>query len=94
MPLFIDFNIDKLKAMKNAGWKVYGTAAEGSDDYRDVNFSKKRILVLGSEGKGISAELIELIDQSLQIPMCQPVESLNVAVAGSILLFEMAHQPL
>ena len=94
VPLFTDFKIDQLQAMKRSGWKVYGTAAEGSDDYRTVDFSKKRILVLGSEGKGISAELTGLIDESLKIPMCQPVESLNVAVAGSILLFEMGHKPL
>ena len=89
MPLFTDFNIAKLKVMKNDGWKVYGTATEGSNDYRDVDFSKKRILILGSEGRGISDELIGLIDESVKISMCQPVESLNVAVAGSILLFEM-----
>ena len=94
VPLFTDFKINQLSAMKLDGWKVYGTAAEGSSDYRSIDFSKQRILILGSEGKGISDELTALIDESLKIPMCQPVESLNVAVAGSILLFEMAHQPL
>lgn len=94
VPLFTDFKSVQLEEMKWAGWKVYGTAAEGSRDYRDVDFSKQCVLILGSEGKGISAELTGGIDESLKIPMCQPVESLNVAVAGSILLFEMASQPL
>ena len=46
-------------------------------------------LVLGSEGRGIRAELLESIDKFVTVPMNPGVESLNVAVAGGILMYEL-----
>jgi TrmH family RNA methyltransferase len=48
--------------------------------------------VLGSEAHGLPAGLDDVIDASVQIPMAGRTESLNVAVAGSVLLFEAARQ--
>jgi len=52
---------------------------------KDLRFG----LVLGSEGKGISAHMKSLIERTVTIPMKKGVESLNVAVAGGILMYEL-----
>jgi TrmH family RNA methyltransferase len=49
-------------------------------------------LMVGNEGAGLSAEWLDLADQRITIPMPGPVESLNAAVAGSLLLYEASRQ--
>lgn len=50
------------------------------------------VLAVGNEGRGISAEILRLADGRITLPMAGPTESLNAAVAGSILLYEAARQ--
>jgi 23S rRNA (guanosine2251-2'-O)-methyltransferase len=50
------------------------------------------VLVLGSEDKGISREIIALADNQIKIPMTGTIESLNVSVAAGILLYEITRQ--
>jgi len=50
------------------------------------------VLILGSEDKGISRELIALSDHQIMIPMTGAIGSLNVSVAAGILLYEMVRQ--
>ena len=47
----------------------------------------KSALILGNEGRGIRSEILEKLDTKTYIPMSGLVESLNVGVAGSILMF-------
>ena len=53
---------------------------------RRGNFSEKIVLIIGSESAGVSEKLIEKADLRIEIPMPGPTESLNAAVAGSILI--------
>jgi len=50
------------------------------------------VIVLGGEGGGLSASLIESADERLTIPMQPPVESLNVATAAALVIYEAARQ--
>ena len=51
---------------------------------------KKRIgVIIGNEGNGVSAELIQASDKSVKLPMTDRVESLNAGVAGSIMMYEI-----
>jgi 23S rRNA (guanosine2251-2'-O)-methyltransferase len=50
------------------------------------------VLIMGSEDKGISRELISLSDQQVMIPMKGEIGSLNVSVAAGILLYEITRQ--
>lgn len=52
------------------------------------------ILALGAEGRGLSDEAQELAEVRLTIPLCAPVESLNVTVAGAVTLFELRRRRL
>ena len=55
--------------------------------YTDVSTDQALALVLGNEGQGVSEEVIQVADQTIYIPMPGQAESLNVAVAGGILMF-------
>ena len=79
--------------LKKRGFKLYGTSLnENSIDYRDLDFTKNTCFVLGAEKWGLSKELTAQVDKSIYIPMHGMVQSLNVSVAGAILLFEAVRQ--
>ena len=79
--------------LRQEGFKLYGTSLnENSIDYRDLDFTKNTCFVLGAEKWGLSKELITQVDESIYIPMNGMVQSLNVSVAGAILLFEAIRQ--
>ena len=81
------------KTLKKEGFKLYGTSLnENSIDYRDFDFTKSTCFVLGAEKWGLSNELNAQVDESIYIPMNGMVQSLNVSVAGAILLFEAVRQ--
>ena len=63
-----------------------------SIDYRECNFKGPTAFVLGAEKWGISEEATNLMDEHIHIPMRGMVESLNVSVAASALLFEAIRQ--
>jgi len=70
------------------GVKLYGTSNhECSMDITKVSF-KDVIVILGNEGQGISSELLELCDEMINIPLAPSCESLNVAAAASIIMWE------
>ncbi len=61
---------------------------EGAMDIRQCNLSRGAV-VIGSEGQGISAELLDLSDQAVIIPMGKQCESLNAAVAATVVMWQM-----
>ena len=61
-------------------------------DFREVDYTRPTCITLGQEGPGVSAELLELCDQTIYIPMVGAVESLNVSVAAAVTLFEAQRQ--
>lgn len=75
-----------------------GTAEGGSKAHFSIDWLKPSALVIGSEGKGLSADIREAIttDESvvkaIHVPMCPGIESLNAAVCGSVILFEYSRQ--
>jgi TrmH family RNA methyltransferase len=66
--------------------------AEGEKAYYEVDWTKPSTLIVGSEAKGASQEAEKLATERIVIPMQGKVESLNVAVAASVILFEAAQQ--
>ncbi|MEZ5923323.1 MAG: RNA methyltransferase [Hyphomicrobiaceae bacterium] len=68
---------------------VLGSAATGADDYRNAADRHPVLLLIGSEAKGLSAELTGLCHRLARIPMAGSTESLNAAIATAILLFEV-----
>lgn len=77
--------------LKTEEYPIYGTKVEYGADVRTLpkKDRKKYALIMGNEGKGISDEIASMCDKFLYIDMNDKVESLNVAVATSILLYEL-----
>ena len=84
---FIKDNLYKIIPMlKDKGYLVVGTDVRSGK--RPEMFSKKNIaFIIGNEGAGMSVELKELCDDFIYIPMSSEVESLNAAVASSIIMY-------
>ncbi|MGE5419556.1 MAG: 23S rRNA (guanosine(2251)-2'-O)-methyltransferase RlmB [Chloroflexota bacterium] len=81
-----------IEFLKDSGLKVI-CAEERSDVTADkALLSGPGVLVMGSEDKGISRELLSLADQRVSIPMTGKIGSLNVSVAAGILLYEIIRQ--
>ena len=78
---------EKMTEIKSLGYTFVGADIVDSTDYRQSEVKKNTALILGSEGGGLSDKTKAEIDIFVQIPMKQTVDSLNVAVAGSILMF-------
>ena len=85
--------ISAISELKKSGFKLFGTNINSkSIDYRNFDYSGNTCFVLGAEKWGLSDELISKVDESIFIPMTGMVQSLNVSVATSILLFEAIRQ--
>jgi len=75
-----------LKKLKQDGYSLLGCEQNNkSKPYNKVNYTKKVALVLGNETDGIAGECLNLLDQTLEIPMYGVNKSMNVLVAGSII---------
>jgi 23S rRNA (guanosine2251-2'-O)-methyltransferase len=78
--------------LKDSGLKVIGTADRAGKPATEADLTGPAVLILGSEDKGISRELINLSDHLVKIPMKGNISSLNVSVAACILLYETMRQ--
>lgn len=83
--------VQTLKDLQKRGCWVSGAEAGGKDVF-EVDLTGPRVLVVGSEGKGISRLVSETCDEIVSLPMLGAVSSLNASVAGSILLYEVLRQ--
>lgn len=81
-----------VEGLKEKGFWIYGTAADGSISFQRADLTGATALVIGSEGKGISAKLKEHCDGLLSIPMWGNLNSLNASVACGIVCWEAARQ--
>tara|TARA_B100000965_G_scaffold49180_1_gene36185 strand:+ start:168 stop:833 length:666 start_codon:yes stop_codon:yes gene_type:complete len=82
-----------ITSLKKSGFKLFGTTLnKQSKDYRELDYTGKACFVLGAEKWGLSENLINEVDERIFIPMSGMVQSLNVSVAASILLFEAIRQ--
>ncbi len=78
--------------LKDQGYWIAGADMEGRDYYYQADLRGPIAIVIGSEGKGIGRLVKEKCDFLLRIPMKGGVSSLNAAVAGAILLYEVRRQ--
>lgn len=79
-----------LRDWADHGLRIVGLDAGGDTDIDDFDGVDPTVLVVGSEGKGLSRLVRETCDEVLSIPMAGPVESLNVSVAAGIVLADIA----
>lgn len=89
MPFAVENNIHNvMNDLKTSGFTTYG-ADMGGTDIRDVKVKQKRALFLGSEGEGLTSRVSSKLDEIVSISMSHEFDSLNVSVAGAILMDRM-----
>jgi len=89
MPFMITPNIlDNFNELGQLGFEVYGAQMDGTN-INEISFATKRILVLGSEGKGLSKKVSSKVNHMVSIEMKHAFDSLNVSAAAAILIHRM-----
>lgn len=75
--------------LKKEGYQIYATKVNGGKSLKTIEKMEKFAIIMGNEGAGVSDNLMNLADEYLYIDMNSNCESLNVAVATSIILYEL-----
>jgi len=81
-----------LKHYQSQGWQIVATHSQAKHSLWQWNFLPPTILLLGNEGNGLTQELIDLADAVVSVPVADGVESLNVAIAGALVMYEVLRQ--
>jgi 23S rRNA (guanosine2251-2'-O)-methyltransferase len=84
--------VRSLEQMKKANIWIIGLDERGTPDYTDFDFNVDCVLVLGREGAGLHDLVKRTCDHLLRIPMAGKVSSLNVSVAGAVVMYEAMRQ--
>ena len=82
----------QVKHCQNQGWQIVATDSQASLTYWELDYSQPTLILLGNEGNGLSPELSALADTKISIPLNGGVESLNVAIAAALILYEAQRQ--
>lgn len=79
---------------KGQGFQVVATLPQATQTYWEIDFEQPTLILLGNEGAGLSDRLIACADCQVTIPLMPGVESLNVAIAAALLLYEARRQQI
>lgn len=85
---------DVLPDAKERGIQIIGTSLQANCSCYEIDFRHPTWIIVGNEGQGVSPEVSALVSQNVIIPMQGQAESLNVAMAATVLLFEASRQRL
>lgn len=83
---------DAVRSLKKRGIRTYAAHLEGRKDYDEEDYCQPCAFLIGNEGNGLRKEIADLADAYIKIPMAGQVESLNAAIAASVLMFEAGRQ--
>ena len=83
-----------VKSLKDKKFKIVVTSLDTDKDFFQESLKGKVLLTVGNEGNGVSDEVYELADTKVKIPMPGNAESLNVAIATSVIMYEKIRQDL
>lgn len=90
--LYVESIKDVIEKLQKAGVSVYAAHLDGKEYYDSFDFKKGAAFLIGNEGNGLKKETADLADAYLKIPMEGNVESLNAAIATTLLMYEAYRQ--
>ncbi len=90
--VYADNFTDALKKMQNGGVFVYAAHLKGRFNYTEPDYRKPTAFIIGNEGNGLTEAAAEAADTLVKIPMEGSVESLNAAIACTVLTYEAVRQ--
>jgi TrmH family RNA methyltransferase len=92
-PLLVESDLSALvKKYQSQGVKAIATLPTATKNYWEIDFTRPTLILLGNEGAGLSPQLAALADETVKIPLADGVESLNVAIATAVILYEARRQ--
>ena len=86
--------VNAVKLLRDSGFKIVGTSDKSQMPYTQADYTGPVAIVLGAEDKGISSDIMKLCDTRVLIPEFGHINSLNVSVAGGIMIYEVVRQRL
>ena len=93
LPFIVASNFeDCLEKVKGAGVKLVATHTKAMKSYEQENYQEATGFLIGNESGGLTREAFNLAQEWVRIPMKEQVESLNVAIATGILVYEAYRQ--
>lgn len=93
LPVASTLHLDEaIGAARAAGLRIFATVPRSGTPLTGADLIEPSAILLGGEGPGLPDELVATVDETLTIPMQPPVESLNVAIAAALVLYEAARQ--
>lgn len=93
VPFLYEENLVKaLEELKEKKINLYAAHLEGACSYETCDYCVGSAFLIGNEGNGLRDEVASCADRRIKIPMCGQVESLNAAIAATVLMFEAARQ--
>ncbi len=85
--------VETLKGLKEKGFQIVATRLVGNSvHFREVDYTKPTVVVVGNELEGVSEEVASVSDYNVVIPMYGMAQSLNVSVATAVILYEAERQ--
>ncbi|MBE5973918.1 MAG: RNA methyltransferase [Paenibacillaceae bacterium] len=90
--VYTDNLTDSILQLKKKGIKLYAAHLNGRNNYEKEDYTVDTGFLIGNEANGLTEDTARLADAYIKIPMMGSVESLNAAVAASVLMFETARQ--
>jgi len=94
IPIIHDEDLYFTKELINKGYNLVCSSLQTDKNFYEVNLVDNAIIAVGNEGNGISDEVMNLATCKVKIPMLGNTESLNVAIAASIMIYEGVRQKL
>lgn len=80
----------EIKKLQSMGYKVYATGLrDNTKELHEIESEEKMAFVLGNEGSGVSKEIMDIANEIVKIDMCN-IDSLNVGMAGSIVMYRFS----
>lgn len=93
LPLWVGASFEELlNWCKRHGIRSVGSDLRATRTYTEIDWLRPSALIIGTESTGLSEAEAAMLDERVRIPMRAPVESLNAAVASSVILYEAARQ--
>lgn len=93
VPFYVTNSLEEtLQELKPKGISLYAAHLKGTKSYDQPDYSKPCGFLIGNEGNGLSDKIVECADEYIRIPMEGKVESLNAAIAATLLMYEVNRQ--
>lgn len=90
--VYVEDLVEAIGQLKEKQIHTYAAHLQGACSYEEPDYKEASAFFIGNEGNGLRDEVAACADQYIIIPMCGQVESLNAAIASTVLMFEAARQ--